>query len=96
MLKAHAVCQISLGLAILSLVSVAPPVSAQVRYSVVDLGVLEQASSNIVRGFNSANEVGGGGNIGSGRGKRAFLSNEREGRKPRGTARHRCERRSRH
>ncbi len=73
MLKAHAVCQISLGLAILSLVSVAPPVAAQVSYSVVDLGVLEQASSNIVRGFNSANEVAGGGNIGSGRGKRAFL-----------------------
>ena len=34
--------------------------------------MLEQASSSIVRGFNSANEVVGG-TIGFGRGKRAFL-----------------------
>ena len=60
------------GLAILALVGVAQPASSQVRYSVVDLGVLEQASSSIVRGFNSANEVVGG-TIGFGRGKRAFL-----------------------
>src|SRR5262245_62504194 len=56
----------------LSLVSVAQPVSSQVRYSVVELGVLEQASSTIVRGFNSANEVCGG-NISFRGGKRAFL-----------------------
>lgn len=72
MLKVHAVCQIYVGFAMLSLVSVAQPGSAQVRYSVVELGVLEQASSSIVRGFNSANEVCGG-NIGVGRGTRAFL-----------------------
>ena len=42
------------------------------RYNVVDLGVLEQAVSGIVRGLNSANEVVGG-TIGFGRGKRAFL-----------------------
>ena len=71
MLKAG---RIYLGLAILVLVGVAQPASSQVRYSVVDLGVLEQATSSIVRGFNSANEVvGGTTGFGRGKGKRAFL-----------------------
>ena len=62
------------GLAILALVGVAQPASSQVRYSVVDLGVLEQATSSIVRGFNSANEVvGGTTGFARGKGKRAFL-----------------------
>ena len=69
--RAYKIC---LGLAILALVGVAQPASSQVRYTVVDLGVLEQATSSIVRGFNSANEVvGGTTGFGRGKGKRAFL-----------------------
>ena len=64
--------RIYLGLAILVVVGVAQPASSQVRYSVVDLGVLEEATTSIVRGLNSANEVVGG-TTGFGRGERAFL-----------------------
>jgi probable HAF family extracellular repeat protein len=67
--RAYKICWL---LAILALLGVVQPASSQVRYNVVDLGMLEQASSGIVRGFNSANEVVGG-TIGFGRGKRAFL-----------------------
>jgi probable HAF family extracellular repeat protein len=67
--RAH---KIGVALAILAVLGVVQPASSQVRYGVVDLGVLEQATSGIVRGFNSANEVVGG-TIGFGRGKRAFL-----------------------
>jgi hypothetical protein len=71
MLKAR---RIYLGLAILALVGVAQPASSQVRYCAVDLGVLEEATNNIVRGLNSANQVvGGTTGFGRGRGKRAFL-----------------------
>ena len=59
-------------LAVLILLGIAQPAFSQVRYSVTELGILEQASSSVVRGFNSANEVVGG-TIGFGRGKRAFL-----------------------
>ena len=47
-------------LTILALLSIVQAASPADRYNVVDLGVLEQASSSIVRGFNSANEVVGG------------------------------------
>ena len=95
MLKAPRAFRICWVLAILALLGVVQPAFSQVRYSVVDLGVLEQASSSIVRGFNSANEVVGG-TIGFGRGKRAFLVTNGWGRKPRGAPRHRFERSSRH
>ena len=69
--RAYKICWV---LAILALLGVAQPASSQVRYRVVDLGVLEEATSSIVRGFNSANEVvGGTTGFGRGKGKRAFL-----------------------
>ena len=67
--RAYKICWV---LTVLALLGVAQPASSQVRYRVVDLGVLEQATSSIVRGFNSANEVVGG-TTGFGRGQRAFL-----------------------
>src|SRR5262245_11273313 len=72
MLNARRAGKSCLMLAILVLLGIAQPAFSQVRYSVTELGILEQASSSIVRGFNSANEVVGG-TIGFGRGKRAFL-----------------------
>ena len=59
-------------LTILALLSIVQAAFSADRYNVVDLGVLEQASSSIVRGFNNANEVVGG-TLGFSRGKRAFL-----------------------
>src|SRR5262245_5081740 len=67
--RAYKIC---LALTILVLVDITQPAFSKVKYSVTALGILEQASSSIVRGFNSANEVVGG-TIGFGRGKRAFL-----------------------
>jgi probable HAF family extracellular repeat protein len=59
-------------LTILASLSIVQAAFSADTYNVVDLGVLEQAASGIVRGLNSANEVVGG-TIGFGGGKRAFL-----------------------
>ena len=67
--RAHKFCFLLTILALLSIVQAA--FSAD-RYNVVDLGVLEQAVSGVVRGLNASDEVVGG-SIGFGRGKRAFL-----------------------
>ena len=48
MLKAPRAFKICRVLAILVLLCIAQTASSQVRYSVVDLGILEQASSSIV------------------------------------------------
>lgn len=72
MLQAPRAYKISFGLAILGLLGVVQPAFPADTYIPVDLGVLEQAVSGIVRGFNIAGQVVGG-SIGFGPGKRAFL-----------------------
>ena len=67
--RAYKICWV---LASLVLLGVAQPAFPADRYTVVDLGVLEQAVSGVVRGLNTSDEVVGG-SIGFGRGKRAFL-----------------------
>jgi probable HAF family extracellular repeat protein len=63
------------GLAVLALAGTASSVGAQAaspRYALVDLGVLDQGATIVIRGLNDGNEVVGGVRGGS-RGHRAFL-----------------------